>query len=29
VTMCAVHIPARSRAEYCELLAGFGAEMLA
>jgi probable F420-dependent oxidoreductase len=29
VTMCSVHIPARSRAEYCDLLAGFGAEVLA
>ena len=28
VTMLAVHIPARSRDEYCELLAGFGAEIL-
>jgi probable F420-dependent oxidoreductase len=28
VTMCAVHIPAHSRAEYCDLLSGFGAEML-
>jgi len=28
VTMLAVHIPARSRAEYCDLLAGFGAEIL-
>jgi len=28
VTMCAVHIPARSRAEYCDLLAGFGADVL-
>jgi len=27
-TMLAVHIPARSRAEYCDLLAGFGAEIL-
>jgi probable F420-dependent oxidoreductase len=29
VTMCAVHIPARSRSEYCDLLVGFGAEVLA
>jgi probable F420-dependent oxidoreductase len=28
VTMLAVHIPARSRAEYCDLLTGFGAEVL-
>jgi hypothetical protein len=28
VTMLAVHIPAHSRAEYCELLAGFGADIL-
>jgi len=28
VTMLAVHIPARSRAEYCELLAGFGSEVI-
>ena len=28
VTMLAVHIPANSRAEYCELLAGFGADIL-
>lgn len=28
VTMLAVHIPARSRAEYCDLLAGFGADVL-
>ncbi|GMU78541.1 MAG: LLM class F420-dependent oxidoreductase [Acidimicrobiia bacterium] len=28
VTMCSVHLPARSRREYCDLLAGFGAEVL-
>lgn len=28
VTMLAVHIPANSRAEYCELIAGFGADIL-
>lgn len=28
VTMCSVHIPARSREEYCELLGAFGAEIL-
>lgn len=28
VTMCAVHVPAPSRAEYCDLLAGFGTEVL-
>lgn len=28
VTMCAVPIPARSRAEYCDLLVGFGADVL-
>jgi probable F420-dependent oxidoreductase len=28
VTMLAVHIPANSRAEYCDLLAGFGAEVI-
>ena len=28
VTMCAVHLPAHSRAEYCDLLASFGAEVL-
>lgn len=28
VTMCSVHIPARSRDEYCELLTAFGAEIL-
>jgi probable F420-dependent oxidoreductase len=28
VTMLAVHIPARSRAEYCDLLAGFGSEVI-
>lgn len=29
VTMLAVHIAANSRAEYCDLIAGFGAEVLA
>jgi probable F420-dependent oxidoreductase len=29
VTMCSVHLPAPSRAEYCDLLASFGAEVLA
>jgi hypothetical protein len=29
VTMLSVHIPARSRAEYCDLLAGFGSEVIA
>jgi probable F420-dependent oxidoreductase len=29
VTMLAVHIPAPSRAEYCDLLAGFGSEVIA
>jgi probable F420-dependent oxidoreductase len=29
VTTLAVHIPARSRAEYCDALGGFGAEVLA
>jgi len=29
VTMLSVHFPARSRAEYCDLVAGFGAEVLA
>ena len=28
VTMLAVHIPAPSRAEYCDLLAGFGSEVI-
>jgi len=28
VTMCSVHIPARSRAEYCDLLTSFGADVL-
>jgi hypothetical protein len=28
VTMLSVHMPAPSRAEYCDLLAGFGAEVL-
>lgn len=28
VTMCSVHIPARGRDEYCDLLAAFGAEIL-
>jgi hypothetical protein len=28
VTMLAVHIPARTRAEYCDLLAGFGADVI-
>lgn len=28
VTMLAIHIPARSRAEYCDLLAGFGADII-
>lgn len=28
VTMCSVHIPAPSRAEYCELLSAFGADVL-
>jgi probable F420-dependent oxidoreductase len=28
VTMLAVHVDARTRAEYCDLLAGFGAEVL-
>ncbi len=28
VTMLSVHFPARNRAEYCDLVAGFGAEVL-